>query len=329
MINTSIGLVGVAKQASRDQAAAAPTYVHGLTGGSPFGVERSMQVDSVACGMRANADSYIESVSVNPNIECRAYADAVGLWLLAALGRVETTGSAAPYTHEFAMGDSLPYLTVWGQVGTSDFTRATGVKVDELELSFDGNAPLDVSVQTMGVGGELGLSSIPGSAEPSCFEGYFVPVDGEFKLETLGGEPADAIVTAASVAVSNNLEAVTAAGKVTPSEIAERKCTVSGSVSVLPDDMALYRKMVTGSATGTSLTGKVVYGSFSLKFTHTANPDWSLLVEASRVPFNADYIEVDPDGGDGVVEFSFDEALVGGRGESPVAVTLVNGVASY
>lgn len=329
MINTSIGLVGVAKQASRDQAATAPTYVHGLTGGSPFGVERSLQVDSVACGMRANADAYIESVSVNPNFECRAYADAMGLWLLAALGAVSTTGDAAPYTHVFTMGDALPYLTVWGQVGTSDFTRASGVKVDQLEMSFDGNAPLSVSVQTMGIAGEMGLASIPGSAEPSCFDGYFVPVDGVFKLETLGDEPAEAIVTSFSMTVANNCEPIVGAGKVTPSDIAEKKCVVSGSIGVMPDTMALYRKTVTGSATGTTLTGKTVYGSFSVKLTHTQNPAWSLLIEGDRVPFNADYIEVDPDGGDGVVEFSFDEALIAEKGGSPVTVTLVNGVASY
>lgn len=329
MINTSIGLVGVAKQASRDQVATAPTFVHGLTGGSPFGVERSMQVDAVACGMRANADSYIETVSVNPNIECRAYADAFGLWLLAALGKVSTSGEEAPYTHVFTMGDALPYLTVWGQVGTSDFTRASGVKVDQLEVSFDGNAPLDVSVQTMGIAGEMGLPSIPGGAEPSCFEGYFVPVDGTFKMDTLGGEPAEAIVTSFSLTIANNCEAVVGAGKVTPSDVAERKCVVSGSMGVMPDDMTLYRKMVTGSAGGTELTGKVVYGSFSVLLTHTANPDWSLLIEGDRIPFNAGFIEVDPDGSDGVVEFSFDEALISGRGGSPVTVTLVNDVASY
>ena len=329
-INTSIGLVGVAKQASRDTGASAPTYVHGLTGGNTFAADRTVGVDEVACGMRANVDAYVEKVSVAPSFQCRAYADALGLYLLGALGEDDVDGESAPYTHVFTMGSALPYLTMWGQTGTDNITCVGGCKVDELELSFDGNKPLDVSVTLRGLTAALGLSALPGSVEPSCFDGYFVPTAGTFKLDTASDTPAaSAIVTKGSVKVSNKVEETYGAGRAMPSEVSEGKCEVSGSVTCLPDDMTLYRKMLTGSSSGTAPSASVVYGSFEWTFTHRDEAGWTLKVEADHVPFKADWVDVDPSGGDGEVEFSFDQALVAELGGSPVTITLVNDVASY
>lgn len=328
-INTAIGIVGVARQQSRAVPATQPTYLHGLTGGSPFGLSREMEVDAVACGVRANSAAFVSQIEVNPSYESRCYADVMGLYLLAALGNDSVSGDGAAKTHVFTMGSALPYLTVWGQVGVDNFTRAAGCKVNELELSFDGNEPLKAKVSMLGIDALMGLSSIPGSVEPSCFDGYFVPTDATFKLDMGGDDPEEAIVSKGSVTISNNVEATYGAGRVMPSEVSEGKLAVSGSVTVLPDDMTPYRAMVTGSSSGTVPSGKPVYGSFEWTFTHSDDESMTLKVEAHRIPFTADYIEVDPSGGDGSVEFSFNEALVSGRGDSPITVTLVNDVASY
>ena len=44
-VNTSIGLIGVAKQANKSTAAASPTFVHGLTGGSTFKLDMTIEAD--------------------------------------------------------------------------------------------------------------------------------------------------------------------------------------------------------------------------------------------------------------------------------------------
>mgnify|MGYP004653655539 FL=1 len=328
-INTAIGLVGVAKQASRTTPAAEPTYLHGLIGGSPFGVTREMEVDPVACGVRANSDSYISKIEVSPSFESRAYADAIGLYLLAALGKDVASETGGNTSHAFSMGPALPYLTVWGQVGTDNFTQASGCKVSELELSFDGNEPLKAKVTLTGIDATMGLESIPGDVDPSCFGGYFVPTDATFLLDMSGDSPAEAIVSKGSVTLANNVTAKYGAGRVMPSEVSEGKLSVSGSVTLLPDDMTPYRAMVTGSKTGTKPSGKPVYGSFSWTFTHSEDASMTLKVEGHRIPFTAEYISVDPSGGDGEVEFSFSEALIDSRDGSPVTVTLVNGVKAY
>ena len=87
-INPSIGLVGIAKQADRDTPAAEPTYVHGLTGGSPFGASRSIANTEVACGTRAPSDARVDSISITPSIQALCYPDAFGEYLYAALGAV-------------------------------------------------------------------------------------------------------------------------------------------------------------------------------------------------------------------------------------------------
>ena len=48
-LNPSIGLAGIAIQNTRDEHAAAPTFMHGLTGGSPFGASRTIANSAVGC----------------------------------------------------------------------------------------------------------------------------------------------------------------------------------------------------------------------------------------------------------------------------------------
>ena len=90
-LNPSIGLAGIAIQNTRDEHAAAPTFMHGLTGGSPFGASRTIANTAVACGTRAPSDARVDSIEVTPSIQSLCYPDALGLYLLAAMGSVTTT----------------------------------------------------------------------------------------------------------------------------------------------------------------------------------------------------------------------------------------------
>ena len=136
-------------------------------------------------------------------------------------------------------------------------------------------------------------------------------------------------MTKGNLSLSNGCTAEPLAGQVTPGDVYEGKLETSGSITVKPDDMALYRKMVTGAANGTTPTGAMVYGSFELNFTHSKNSSYTLKVEASRVPFTAEFPDVDPNGGAAEMDFSFSAIGVEGRDGSPVTVTIVNGVEAY
>lgn len=329
MVNTSIGMVAVAKQAARDTAASTPTFLHGLTGGQTFQLDRSVEDAAVACGVRAGTDAYVSTIVPGLDFETYGYSDALPLYFYGAMGNIASTGSeSAGYDHVITLGDMLPYLTFWGRTG-SEYTQVSGAKINELEMSFEGNQPLEFGVTVIGMAATLGLASIPGSIDPACFDGYFVPTNGTFKVDTAGDAPAVAPVMSGSLTLNNNCTYDPYAGQVMPGDVAEGKLTTSGSITVKPDDMALYRKMVTGSDSGTTPTGAIVYGSFELNFTHSKNPEHTLKIAASRVPFTAEFPEVDPNGGAAEVEFSFADLYLDSPSGSPLTVTVHNGTASY
>ena len=331
-VNTSIGLIGVAKQTAKGTAASAPTYVHGLTGGQTFKLDRSVSEDAVACGIRTGTDSHVDSVVPGVDIETFGYSDALGLYLLGVLGNIVSasqsgTGLSA-YKHTATLGNTLPYLTFWGNVG-GEITRVDDAKIDQLEMDFEGNKPLEFGITAIGLAALFGLSAFPGSVDPSCFDGYFVPTGGTFKIETLGDTPAVAPVVKGNISINNNSKAEPLAGMVTPGDVEEGKCSVGGSITVKPSDMTLYRKMVTGSASGTELTGVMVYGSFELSFTHSKETDHKLKVSATHVPFTCDFPSVDPNGGAAEIDFSFENIGVTSASGSPITFVLENDTASY
>lgn len=331
-VNTSIGLIGVAKQTNKATVASAPTFVHGLTGGQTFKLDRSVESADVACGVRTGTDSYVSSIVAGADFETYGYSDVLPLYLYGAMGNIVSASNsgtgASSYKHTVTIGDTLPYLTFWGRTG-GEYTRVDGCKVDQLEMDFEGNAPVSFGITALGINALFGLSAFPAGADPSCFDGYFVPTSGTFKIDTLSDSPVTAPVTKGSLTLTNNSNTDPLAGTVLPADIAEGKLTVSGSITVKPDDMTLYRKMVTGAANGTALTGAMVYGSFEWNFTHSKESSHKLKVTATHVPFMADWPTIDPNGGAAEVGFTFDSIGITSASGTPVTFIVENDTASY
>ena len=335
-LNPSIGLAGIAKQKDRDTPATAPTFMHGLTGGSPFGVSRSIATTDVTCGSRAPSDARVDSIEVTPKIESLCYPDVLGMYLLAACGNVTTTavpgnGESASgyYKHVFTMGSALDYFTIWSQIGMDGFTRADGCKCDELTFTAPGNEHLAMSASWQGIDGEVGLTSIPGSVQASCFGGKYTTTDCDFKIDASGSTPAAALVSEATVTIKNNVSGLRSLGRATSREIAEGKCQFGVNVTTIPENLKEYQKLITGSETSTKISGKVVCGSVYAKFFHTDDPKQTLEFSANHLPFTADFPELDPSGNEATIQFSTDNAIVATADESPMTITLINKVASY
>lgn len=331
-LNPSIGLVGIAVQKSRDVAATAPTYLHGLTGGTPFGASRSIANTAVACGTRAPSDARVDSIEISPSVQSLCYPDVFGLYLYAALGNVESTAVAdndGYYQHVFTMGQEIPYCTIWSQIGTNNFTRSDGCKLGTLTINATGNEHLSMQADFQGIDAEVGIASIPGFLAASCFGGKYTTTDCEFKLDASGNTPAEALVSEASFTFENNVSSLTSLGRVTPRDIAEGNLSAGCSVTTIPDDITEYKKLMTGSASATKLTGKVVLGSVYAKFFHTDDPNMTLEFQVNHCPFTAEFPEVDPEGNEATIQFSTDAAIIAAAGESPVTITLVNKVNSY
>lgn len=332
-LNPSIGLAGIAFQKDRDTPATQPTYLHGLTGGSPFGASRNIANTAVACGNRAPSDARVDSIEITPSIQSLCYPDTLGWYLYAALGACKTTALADTkkgyYQHVFTMGNTVPYATIWSQIGTNNFTRSDGCKCGTLELTATGNEHLGMQADFQGIDAQVGIAAIPGSVEASCFGGKYTTTDCTFKIDASGSTPAEALVSEASFTIENNLSALTSIGRVTLREIAEGNLSAGCSVTTIPDDITEYKKLMTGSKTSTSLTGKVVLGSVYAKFFHTDDPNMTLEISVNHCPFTAEFPEVDPEGNEATIQFTTDAAIITAAGESPLTITLVNQVASY
>lgn len=331
-INPSIASVGVAIQSSRDEPAAKPSFVHGLTGGTPFGLSRSIANTPVSCGNRAPTDARVDSIEVTPSVESLAYPDVLGLYLYAALGDVTSepvSGKSGYYRHTFKMGSSLPYATVWSQVGIDNFTRADGCKCSQLQLSATGNEHLALSVSFTGIDAQVGIDGMPGDVPVSCYDGKFTTTDCEFKLNASGNTPAEALVADASFTLANSVSGLTSLGRVTPRDVSDGSLSAGVSVTTIPDDITEYKKMVTGSASSTAISGKVVTGSVYARFIHTDDQNMELTVSYDHVPFTASFPSADPSGSEGTIQFTADAAIIKASGGSPVTITLTNKVASY
>ena len=335
MINVSIGMLGVALQ-DGDTPATQPTIKHGLTGGGLVNPERTIDQKAVACGLRANAanGAYVSEVNMGVDFDTLAYADSLALYCLAAMGNIVSTpveGKSGYHKHVITLGSVLPLLTFWGQIGdTAQQTvhKVDGCKIDALGLTFKGNAPLDISVTAAGVDATL-FQSWGDVVNPSCFDGYFVPTGGDFKIDTASQTPVDVTVTQGSFKMSNSLEAKRAAGQVVPTILAEGKLTTSVNMTVVPEDFALMRKCLTGADDGTKVSSKIVYGSALWKFTHSADANCTLEVAFTNVPWNFEMPEVDPKGNAAEVEFSADDIGIDSADGTPVTVTIVNKTESY
>ena len=330
-LNPSIGLAGIALQSDRDTTATEPTFFHGLTGGTPFGMSRSIANTAVACGNRAPSDARVDSIEFSPSIESLCYPDVFGLYLYAGLGAVTTTAAdtSGYYKHVFTMGADLPYLTVWGQVGNDGITRTDGCKVGTLEISATGNEHLAMTASLAGIDGEVGLDTIPGDAKSVCYDGKLTTTDCEFKLDASSETPAEALVSEASFTIENNTSGQTSLGRAMPRDIANGNLNFGVSVTTIPDNINEYKKMVTGSLDNTKVSSKVVMGSVYAKFMHTDDPNIYVEIAVNHIPFTAEFPEVDPEGSEATIQFSTDSAIITAAGESPVTITLVNKTASY
>ncbi len=333
-INPSIGLAGIALQSALGAPAAAPTFVHGLTGGSPFGMSRSIANTAVACGSRAPSDARVESIEITPSIQSLCYPDVLGLYLYLALGNVVSKECADEnlkgyYTHTFTMGASIPYATLWSQVGVNNFTRAVDCKLSTMQLTATGNDHLAMQADFRGCDGAVGIDSMPGNTAASCFNGKYTTTDCDFQLDTASETPAAALVAEASFTVENNVTDLSCLGRSTPRDVAEGACSIGVSVTTIPNDITPYKKMATASETATAVSSKVVLGSVHARFYHTDDPNMTLDIAVSHIPFTADFPEVDPEGNEATIQFTSDASIIKAAGESPITVTIVNKTKSY
>lgn len=322
-VQSALATVGVAKQSAKGSVASTATFGHGLTDGSVLTVEVDQSLEEHTSGKRTSVG--VNRVAVMPGAEfsCRAHSKTVGLYGYGALGAIATTG-AGPYTHTITLGDDLPYLTVFGALA-GNYYKVSDVKVDELAFSWDGNEPLEVAVTSMGTTLEV-LGSAFTKTNDEAAASYFTPIGGTFSVDVDGGSgtAATAKINTGEVTITNNAEQIMVAGNIEPDDIAVGRQEIEVSFEVTPNDLNLWRTIVTGSSAGTAASGSVLYGAFSCQFVNGSD---TLTLAGTRVAFTTDFPDADPAGG--TITLTLAGLAVSDGTTSPLTMTLVNSQASY
>lgn len=313
--------IGIAKQSGKGTIAGNPTFAHGLTGGGLV-IAANQEPDPMTSAYLAASGAYRDKVENGANIQTRAWQKGIGLYLLGALGAVNTSGSGT-YTHTFTLGTALPYLTVFEKAGDNAIHAVRDCKVDELEISWEANKPLDVSAKLVG-----GVWSAPASFTPTVDEcdttNYYIPVGGTFKYDVDSGTPVAASVKGGKVTIKRSAEAQFFSGAIEAGDVFEGSCAVEVALTVLPDDTTLWRNILTGTTSGSSIATTPTMGSFEVTFVKGSD---SLKLASGAVAFLCDYPEADPAGG--AVEAELAGGAYRGSGSTPITVTLINTQTSY
>ena len=328
-LQTNQVIVGVAKQSASGTIATNPTYAHGVKGGAPLSVDPSQSVLEVTSSKRAYTTVIREAVANSASIEAPAYLKTLGLWLLGAIGTTTDAGSAGAYTHTYATGD-LPYLSIFakGMDATAGQTiqAIRDCKVDELTLKWDNSKPVELSVKCNGT-----VFSYPttfsATTDDTGSESFLIPVGGTFQYDVSGASPATARVISGELTIKNNLAPVDTAAAIEHADQYEGVQEHELKLTVVPDNLTDFRKVITGASNGTSATSVVPTGSIAITFKEN-NGTGTLAVTGSKVAFVTSIPDADPKGGPAQIELAGTAVLASGA-TSPLIYVLTNAVQTY
>lgn len=321
-VQSRLAQLGISKQSAFGSAMTTATYVVGVTGGSVYNVE--LEENELDTTWSNRILGGYDRVSAVPVVDTGVVVmpKSVGLLLLLAFGADAVTGSG-PYTHVFSLSDPLPYCTLFGKFGSVDSAQIADSKLDSIEFEWDKTSSLTAKIKAMGCGFD------PSFAFPTVSTNAEVVSSGT--MRGAGGaftvDGTSARVTGGSIKVSNNLDAIQVSSSVTPLDMFEAKMSVEVSLKIKPTDMTFWRKIITGTTSGTTIAGSPLFGSFSLGFTGPSSSSLVFASGGSNVAWTASLPDADPNGG--AAELAVTGRVVVPASGSAITATLINSVATY
>lgn len=333
-MNKNYGLFGVALQTEKGTAASAPTVSFHASGDSNgLSAERTLESINLTKGSPTTAGSYIKEIAPKFEVTTLGFPSTLALLAYAALGSITSTGADPTYTHTIKAGEALPYVTVFEQKGASDAAIVTmqDAKVDSLKMSAEGVQPIAFDVAINGC--QMNWTDETSWTGPAfnVGQGWFVLADANVLFSLSTGEPVavpvDVTLSKLEMEIANSVEGKSPLGSAAPNAQEEGGTVVTVSIEGTTSSTAMYREVMTGSKTGTSLASKVVTGALQMSFKHSTNDDYSFTLKLPAIPWNCDAMGVSTEGGPFDLKLSTDGAL--DLGEGAIQIIIVDGTASY
>lgn len=331
-MNKNYGLFGLGLQTAQGTAATAPDVSFHASGDSNgLSAERSTESISLTKGNPVAVGTYISELSPTFEATTLGFPDMLIYLAYAALGKIETTGSAAPYTHTITPGESLPYLTVYEQKGSSSaaVARMIDAKVDTLSMTAEGVAPIsfDMTINGCKMEWPSGMTTWPGEAF-DLGVGWYVLADAEVLFSLTSGTPVAVPVgvnlSSLNFEISNSVASQAILGSPVPGDQVEGGAVITATLEGTTDSTEMYREVMTGSKTGTELASTVVTGSLQMTFKHSTNSNYSLVVKIPAIPWNCEAMAVSTEGGPFDLSLSTDGALDPGNDNDTIQIIITD-----
>jgi hypothetical protein len=318
-IQDRITQIALAKQTSQASLAASGVYQIGINSGGLATLDISE--DALPTSWSSRIVEHHDRGAVTPKVgfETVAMPRSIGLLLAAVIGNESAATSGSNKSHVFTPGTgALPYLTAFTR-RDAEYFKLGDVRIDEVELSWEGTKALTVKVSAMGCQYEFLATSYPvvtgGDERPQT--GVLKGAGGQFVVNGTS-----AVVKGGNVKITNNLDTVHGSASALPSDIFPGMLTVAISLTIVPQDLTLFRTVVTGSSGGTTVQTVPEYGSVYTSWQVDANA--SLSFDAPRVKFMTDFPEAKAEGG--AVEISLEGEVANDTSVAAFTITLINSV---
>jgi hypothetical protein len=253
-----------------------------------------------------------DALTADGNLVVPIDAQGFGVWLKAAFGNPTTTGTAAPYTHEFRSGSwTLPSFAIeTGMPEVPRFAMYSGCVLDQLSWQMQRSGLLTATASIVAQGETVGTASAAGTLADIALQRF-----GHFNgAITRDGQPLGNIVSA-EITYANTLdrvETIRADGRIDGAD--PSIAALSGRIDVRFADQVLVTQAINGAPC-------------SLSFGYTLPSGESLTLTVHAVYLPRPRIEIaGPQG----VQATFDwqaarDATLGRM----CTVTLVNSVEEY
>lgn len=173
-----------------------------------------------------------------------------------ALGPVTTTGTAAPYTHVIKRGSLPAGLSM--EVGYTDISQYfvyRGCRVNQLSLSVGNSGIITGSLDLVGKEGAAPATTSLGTPTAATHT-PFVQHEAAFLEAGVAAK-----VISFSLTLANNMESVRTIGSRNLASLPEGKGDLTGSMTVIFEDVALINKVLNETQTTLKLTFSNASGS--------------------------------------------------------------------
>lgn len=294
-VSGNIGWILAQKQTAKGAVptiATASAYKMPLTGG---GMAPTSNRDNLSetDASRDRGNTYITQTAAEGSPEFYVRDSSIGFWLWACMGAVADAGTTN-FTHTITPANTLPYVTVWRNVGDLLWEQFLDCKVGSLTVSADAGAPLTATAGIMGRSSTR-LTATPDNATPISIQSGPVYNFNEATV-TIGGS-ATALVSSFELSIENNISLQQTDDSI-PYDVVEGTREISLSFDMIFETLAEYNTFNYGAAAGTTQSSTLA--TRSALFTFDKGVNNSIAFNLPSVAYEEFPVDNDP-GGDPIV----------------------------